>query len=249
MSELVSVITPCFKPGNSLLQTIASVQSQSYSNYEHIVIDDGSPGGFSEEVRNIASVDSRIKLIERKWNAGPAVTRNRGISEAKGRFIAFLDADDLWHPLKLEKQIKFMLKNNVALSYTSYEVFSATGKVLGCRVPPRQVTYFDILKSNRIGCLTAIYDTKLVGTMYMPNIQKRQDMGLWLSILKKSKTAQGLIDIPLARYRVGKSSLSAKKTSVLKYQWRIYREVEKLPLLSSMKYFAYYAYRGMTRKV
>lgn len=249
MSELVSVITPCFRAGESLLETIISVQSQSYSNYEHILIDDGTPGGFPDEIRAMASSDPRIKLIERKWNAGPAVSRNRGISEAKGRFIAFLDADDLWHPLKLEKQIEFMLERGIALSYTSYEVISTAGKVLGTRVPPEEVSYFDILKSNRIGCLTAIYDTQEVGIMYMPNILKRQDMGLWLSILKKSQIAKGITEMPLARYRVGKNSLSAKKVSVLKYQWRIYREVEKLPWLSSVKYFAHYAYRGVTRKI
>lgn len=232
-----------------MLETIASVQAQSYSNYEHILIDDGTPGGFSAEIREIAASDPKIKLIERKWNAGPAVSRNRGISEAKGRYIAFIDSDDLWHPKKLEKQVEFMRDKQLALSYTSYEVINSSGKVLGIRVPPAKLAYNDILKSNRIGCLTAIYDREIVGSMYMPNILKRQDMGLWLSILKKVKLAQGITEVPLARYRVGSGSLSSNKASVLKYQWRIYREVEKLPWLSSAKYFAHYAYRGLIRKI
>ncbi len=245
----VSIITPCYNPGIDLIKTIKSVQSQSYTDYEHLIIDDSSSVVMPEELRHIISSDPKVRFISRSWNAGPAVTRNRGISEAKGRFIAFLDSDDLWHPQKLEKQIEFMLERQLALSYTSYEVINSSGKVLGIRVPPAKLAYNDILKSNRIGCLTAIYDRKIVGTMYMPNILKRQDMGLWLSILKKVEIAQGITEVPLARYRVGNNSLSANKTSVLKYQWRLYREVEKLPWLSSVKYFAHYAYRGLIRKI
>lgn len=248
-SEFVSIITPCFNSGKELLETIKSVQGQKYENYEHLIVDDYSNSTLSSEIQLVISLDHKIRHIKRSWNAGPAVTRNRGIEEAKGRFIAFLDADDIWYPEKLEKQIKFMLDNDVALSYTSYDVIDQSGTIIGRRTPPPILTYFDILKSNQIGCLTAIYDTEKLGKVYMPNIAKRQDMGLWLKILKSGVNAIGLVDEPLAQYRIGAQSVSSKKTSVLKYQWRLYREVENLSFLRSLYYFSVYVYRGLTRKV
>lgn len=244
----VSIITPCFNSKKELLDTIRSVQDQTFRDYEHIIIDDSSDK-FDMDILSLIESDPRIRFIKRSWNAGPAVTRNRGIEEAKGRFIAFLDADDIWYPEKLEKQIKFMLDNDVALSYTSYDVIDQAGTIIGKRTPPSILNYFDILKSNQIGCLTAVYDTEKLGKVYMPNIAKRQDMGLWLKILKSGVNAIGLVNEPLAQYRIGAQSVSSKKTSVLKYQWRIYREVENLSFLQSLYYFSVYVYRGLTRKV
>ncbi|OLQ89957.1 glycosyl transferase [Vibrio ponticus] len=246
---LVSIITPCYNPDAKLLETIVSVQNQTFKDYEHIIVDDASSIEHSSDITRMIEDDPKIRFIQRSWNAGPAVTRNRAISEARGRFIAFLDADDVWHPEKLEIQVRFMLENKVYLSYTSYEVVDTMGKVLGQRVPPESLTYHDILKSNQIGCLTAIYDSEALGKVYMPNVAKRQDMGLWLDILKKIDRAYGLLEKPLARYRLGRNTVSSNKLSVLKYQWRIYREVEKLPLLKSLNYFRHYAYRGVTRKI
>ncbi|MEZ8658691.1 glycosyltransferase family 2 protein [Vibrio cyclitrophicus] len=246
---LVSIITPCFNPNLELIETIESVQKQTYSNYEHIIIDDCSLSTMPDELLKIIESDPKIKFVQRSWNAGPAVTRNRGIAEAQGNFIAFLDADDVWHASKLEKQLKFMLDKDVSLSYTSYEVFDTKGKVIGLRTPPLSLNYSDILKSNQLGCLTAMYSVDALGKVYMPNISKRQDMGLWLKILKMGVIAKRCDDKPLARYRVGSQSVSSNKLSVLKYQWRIYREVERLSLRSSIKYFGHYAFKGMTRKV
>lgn len=245
---IVSIITPCFNPDSNLINAIKSVQRQTFSSYEHIVIDDCSSADLVEEFSRYMSNDPKIRFIHRNWNAGAAVTRNRGISEAKGRFIAFLDADDMWHPQKLEKQIEFMLNENLALSYSAYEVINTRGDIIGVRTPPEQLTYDDLLKSNRIGCLTAIYDTSKLGKMYMPNILKRQDLGLWLKILKKERLAKGIINTPLAQYRVGCKSLSSNKLSVLKYQWRIYREVEHLSIVNSAKYFLFYAFYGIFKK-
>lgn len=246
---LVSIITPCFNPNLELIETIESVQKQTYSNYEHIIIDDCSTSNVPEELLRVIEADPKIKFVQRSWNAGPAVTRNRGIAEAKGNFIAFLDADDVWHASKLELQLQFMLENDVSFSYTSYEVFDTKGKVIGLRIPPASLTYTDILQSNQIGCLTAMYSVDTLGKVYMPNISKRQDMGLWLKILKTGVVARGFVDKPLARYRVGGKSVSSNKLGVLKYQWRIYREVERLSLRASIKYFGHYAFKGMTRKV
>ena len=246
---LVSIVTPCFNPDKEILSTISSVLKQSYSNFELLILDDASTTEKSKNFYELIYSDNRIKYIQRSWNAGAAVTRNRGIQESSGRFIAFLDADDLWHPNKLEEQIEFMLVNDLALSYIAYEVIDNKGKVLGLRTPPEMLTYNDVLKSNQIGCLTAMYDTEKLGKVFMPNIAKRQDMGLWLKILKTGVVARGIVDKPLARYRVGAKSLSSNKLSVLKYQWRIYRELERLPLIKSLGYFGHYAYKGLSRKV
>lgn len=249
MCDLVSVITPCYNSGVELLETIRSVRKQIYQNYEHIVVDDCSSKLISKEILDEISSDPKIVFIKREWNAGPAVTRNRGISTAKGRYIAFLDADDSWHPEKLQRQVSFMASSGSALSYTSYDVIDTRGKILGTRVPPKEISYNDVLKSNQIGCLTAMYDTSILGKVYMPNIAKRQDMGLWLRILKNSGPAKGIVDKSLARYRVGSNSVSSNKASVLKYQWRMYREVEQLPFRKSLFFFSHYAFRGITRKV
>ncbi|MCW8333625.1 glycosyltransferase family 2 protein [Vibrio paucivorans] len=246
---LVSIITPCFNPDEKLIESIVSVQNQSFQDYEHIIVDDFSSKPMSAELLKIIELDPKIRLITRSWNGGAAVSRNRGIQEARGRFIAFLDSDDLWHPKKLELQVAFMEGNNIALCYSSYEVIDSRGKVLGTRTPPSEMTYTDILKSNQIGCLTAIYDSRIIGKVYMPNISKRQDMGLWLKILRMGHVARGIVSQPLGRYRVGHTSLSSNKLNVLGYQWAIYRRVEKLPLLPSIKYFSAYAWKGLRRKV
>lgn len=249
MKPTVSIVTPVFNPDERFIDTLMSVRSQTFQDYEHLIIDDCSTVLFPLAVQDFIENDPKIKLIKRSWNGGPAVTRNRGIEAAQGRFIAFLDSDDLWHSEKLATQISFMQNQNLALSYTSYEVIDTRGKILGTRVPPTEMSYTDILKSNQIGCLTAIYDTHLVGKLFMPNILKRQDMGLWLKITKLGHTARALTGKPLARYTIGENTVSSNKLSVLKYQWRIYREVEKLSLFRSINYFRHYAYRGLIRKV
>ncbi|WP_108947135.1 glycosyltransferase family 2 protein [Shewanella halifaxensis] len=239
-NPLVSIITPSFNCSNSIFKTIDSVLNQTYQNWELLIADDCSSDNSCEVIEKFTALDSRIKLIRRDWNAGPAVTRNRAISEAKGRYIAFLDADDTWYPSKLEKQIAFMQSKNIALSYTSYRRVHEDGRELGVVNVPESVSYSDILKTNSIGCLTACYDTELLGKVYMPNIAKRQDLGLWLKILKRIDNAYALEGC-LADYYVGVSTVSSNKIAAAKYQWRIYREVEKLPLLKAAYYFVSYA--------
>jgi len=247
-NPLVSIITPSFNCGVSVAKTIESVLSQSYQNWEMLISDDFSSDDSCEVIQEFIARDSRIKLIKRSWNAGPAVTRNRAISCAKGRYIAFLDADDTWYPLKLEKQIKFMQKKDIALSYTSYRRVHEDGREIGFMNVPEFVTYYDTLKTNSIGCLTACYDTEKLGKVYMPNISKRQDLGLWLKILKKIDKAYGLEEC-LADYYVGVSTVSSNKVTAAKYQWRVYREVEKLPFRMSAYYFAYYAYNAIRNRL
>lgn len=243
----VSIITPCYNSNQELIDTIKSVQAQSFKDYEHIIIDDCSNKPFSQELLEIIDNDPKIIFIKRSWNAGPAVTRNRGISEAKGKYIAFLDADDTWLPDKLEKQIAFMEETQCPLSYTNYDVVDEDGKHLGTRKAPTELPYNELIRVNRIGCLTAMYNTEICGKQYMPNILKRQDYGLWLQITKKFGPAKG-IDEVLAKYRSSKNSLSGNKFKILKYQWRLYREIEKLSLTKSLYCLVNHAWNGISRK-
>ncbi len=183
----VSIITPSFMSEKFIAQTIKSVLSQSYKYWEMIIVDDISPDNSNKIIESYCNRDNRIKLIKLDKNSGPAIARNTAIKNANGRYIAFLDADDLWEANKLEKQIKFMKEKDCALSYSYYKTMSENGDLLEkVLAPPLKLSYDDLLKTNYIGCLTAIYDTKKVGKVYMPLIKKRQDYGLWLKILKNT---------------------------------------------------------------
>lgn len=244
---LVSIITPSYNCSKTIVKTIKSVISQSFSDWEMIIVDDNSNDSSCLIIQSFIEQDSRIKLIKQSWNAGPAIVRNIAIEHAQGRFIAFLDSDDQWHSNKLTKQIAFMMEKNIALSYTSYNRLDSTGKILGEYHPKLQVSYNDMLKSNRIGCLTAIYDTDKLGKVYMPNIAKRQDLGLWLKILKNIDYAWGIDDVLADYLAVQPNSVSSDKRTAAKYQWRLYREVEKLNFRESLYYFCFYAYLGFKK--
>jgi glycosyltransferase involved in cell wall biosynthesis len=243
---LVSIVMPLFNSSGFVSRAIDSVFAQTYQGWELIIIDDCSNDGSYEIADKYAKKDKRVKLIRLAENKGSAVTRNFGIENAKGRFIAFLDSDDMWVPQKLEKQIKFMNNKGAVLSYTAYQKIDEQGNPGGVVHVPLRVSYTDTLKSNRIGCSTAIYDAEKLGKLYMPDIRRRQDQGLWLKILKKGYAAYG-IDEPLTFYRVRQDSISGNKIKTLKDQWRIYREIEQLSLLKSIYYFMHYAYNGFKK--
>jgi teichuronic acid biosynthesis glycosyltransferase TuaG len=239
MNNIVSIITPSYNSEKFIRDTIESVLFQTYKNWEMIIVDDVSPDNSNEIIEKYSKKDSRIKLIKLEKNSGPAVARNRAIQEAKGRYIAFLDADDLWKPEKLEKQIKFMEEKNCALSYSTYETMSEEGVLQNKYInPPLKISYKDLLKSNYIGCLTAIYDTQKIGKVYMPNISKRQDYGLWLKILRKTHFAYGM-DESLAVYRIRSNSVSSNKFKLLKFNYKLFKEHEGFSTLKSLYYLGW----------
>jgi teichuronic acid biosynthesis glycosyltransferase TuaG len=240
MSDLVSIITPTFNSKKFLKTTYESISRQSYKDWEWIVVDDCSSDNTVEILSQIALGDDRVKVYFNDVNSGAAVSRNKAISDARGRFIAFLDSDDVWHDTKLEIQLNFMLENNVAFSYMPYQVIDEEGNKIGFRGVPKRLTYSDLLKKPSIGCLTAMYDSQLLGKMYMPNTRKRQDLGLWLSILKNVDYAYAS-NHALAQYRVHSDSISSNKLSAAKFTWRLYRDVENMNLLRASYYFCYYA--------
>lgn len=243
---LVSIINPLYNASNWLEATVNSVLSQTVQDWEMIIVDDCSSDHSYKLACELSEEDTRIKVFQLKKNAGAAAARNKAINEAKGRFIAFLDSDDLWHPHKLEKQINFMLKNNYAFSYTAYEKINEEGKVIGHVGAPMRLNYKQLLMTNEIGCLTAIYDTEILGKVYMPTETKREDYATWLSILKKIDYAYGMPE-SLGQYRVYANQSSAKKSKMAKENWNLYRNIENLSFIKSIYYFSHYSIRGVLR--
>ncbi|KAA6310586.1 putative teichuronic acid biosynthesis glycosyltransferase TuaG, partial [termite gut metagenome] len=224
IKDLVSIITPTYNSSQFIKETINSILNQSYTNWELLITDDCSTDNSIEIISQYAQQDSRIKLFCLSENSGAGIARNNSIKYAKGRFIAFCDSDDKWLPEKLEKQVAFMLKHEYALVYSSYFTCTENGKLEGKVLCRPEVSYYDLVKENCIGCLTAMYDTKRLGKIYMPTIRKRQDWALWLITLKQCRYAYGILD-PLAIYRLRRNSLSSNRLNLISYNIKIYRDV------------------------
>lgn len=243
---VVSVITPLYNCAVFVAETIRSVQAQTVADWEMIVVDDCSTDDSAVVVRSFAEDDSRIKLISLGENSGPAVARNTGIESALGRFMAFIDSDDQWLPRKLEKQLDFMDANGYRITHTRYAIItesgSRTNKVVS---PPDRLSYEDMLKSNQMGCLTVMYDAERLGKVYMPLIRRRQDYGLWLKLLKIESFAWCLPDT-LALYRNRIGSVSKNKMEMMRYNWRLYRDMEKLSVLKSGYYLGWNIVRKLS---
>lgn len=221
---LVSIITPSYNSAEFIAETINSILSQTYTNWELLITDDCSMDESCRIIRDYAAQDSRIQLFVLSKNSGAGVARNHSIQKAKGRFIAFCDSDDCWYPEKLEKQLAFMVEKQCGLSYTSYMTCNEEGLLLGIVVCVSRINYNSLKRDDGIGCLTAVYDTEKVGKVYLPDLRKRQDWGLWLRILSKCKVAYGMKE-PLAIYRIRNNSISHNKYSLIKYNVRIYCDV------------------------
>ena len=243
---LVSVIMPNYNSAKYVKNTIESVLSQTYHNWELIFVDDCSTDNSLDIVR--AFEDERIKIYSTEKNSGAATARNIAIDKACGDWIAFLDSDDLWMPEKLEKQIEYMHNNSVAFSYTDYDVIDEDSRVISTFKPHLDVCgYKDILKHNHIGCLTAVYNAVKLGKVFMPtDAIKREDLACWLRILKSGETAHCLHEC-LAQYKVHSNSVSSNKFKMIKYQWQVYRKVEKLGIFSSIYYLAHWAILGFVK--
>lgn len=246
MSGKVSIITPMYNSAGTISQTIESAVSQSYTDWELLLIDDCSTDNSLEIAKKYQARDSRIKVLKLDSNSGAAKARNTGIKESIGRYIAFLDSDDLWSPEKLKTQIEFMKVNQCSFSFTAYNKITESGKYLHRVGVPKKVSYKGLLKTNVVGCFTAIYDTNHFGKVLMPNIRKRQDFGLWLRLLKKTPYGYG-INKSLGYYRVMSESVSSNKMNTAMYNWTLYRHVENLSFISSCYYFAHYAVKGVVR--
>lgn len=233
MKHLVSIITPTYNSERFISETIEAIQKQTYQNWELLITDDCSTDNTVKIIKEYQKTDERIRLFELKENGGAGVARNNSIKEANGRFIAFCDSDDVWEKNKLRKQVTFMLKTQCNLSFSSYDIVDESGNPKGGVKALGKVTYKIMLRNNYIGCLTAVYDTQKIGKVYMPTIRKRQDWALWLKVLRKGKVAYGLEE-SLAVYRDRSNSISTNKLEMLKYNWSIYKDVEKFSFIHSV---------------
>lgn len=242
--QLVSIIMPSYNSADTIAKSIESVQKQDYAHWELLITDDCSSDRTVEIVRQLASQDPRISIEVNSVNSGAGFSRNQSINRSSGKYIAFLDADDLWLPNKLSIQVAFMDETNSLFSYTAYQKFSDAG-LGGVIVPPPRVTYSELLRGSVIGCLTAMFNAEVLGRQTMPLIRKRQDMGLWLKLLKICHEAQCIPEV-LAQYRTD-SGMSQNKLSAAKYQWRLYRDVVGLNLSKSVWYFGWYAINGFIK--
>ena len=243
MNDLVSIITPCYNAERFIRETIGSVISQTYANWEMIIIDDCSKDSSAEIIKEYAAKDSRIKYLKTEKPSGsPTLPRNIGIQNAQGRYIAFLDADDIYCPNKLENQLKYF-DEKVAIVFSNYEKIRFDGSRNNRIITaPNIVTYSKLLQSGYIGCCTMIYDTTKTGLMQFRHIGQ-EDYVFELEILKKGYIAVNTNTVE-SLYRIVVNSRSAQKIEMAKRQWSVLRNVENLPFLKALYYFCHYAIKG-----
>lgn len=246
---LVSIITPVYNAERFLSETIKSVINQTYKNWELLLVDDCSKDNSQSIIKEFQKVENRIRYIKLANNSGASVTRNTGIKNAKGRFIAFVDSDDIWEPNKLEIQIKYMLDKKLGFTFTSYRYMKENGtKTNKVAKAPIKINYDGLLKNTIIGCSTVVVDRKIIGDFLMPLVKKGQDTATWLMILRSQEYAYGIEDV-LVDYRLVGNSLSSNKINALKRTWNTYRNVEKLNIFKSTYVFCFYVFNAIKKRL
>lgn len=239
-----SIIMPCHNGKQYLGEAIKSVLAQTYGCWELLIVDDCSTDGSVDVIQEFMKKDSRIKLFcTAKASGSPTEPRNIGIQHAQGRFIAFLDCDDMWMPTKLEKQLPLFANEKTAVVFSYYEKMTADGERNNRIITsPAKVAYSTLLKGNCIGNLTGAYDTRKTGKVFQKNI-RHEDFVMWLSILSQGWVAENTNTCE-AVYREQKNSVSGNKLRVLSWVWNIYRNELGLSVIKSMYYFVFYAVRA-----
>jgi glycosyltransferase involved in cell wall biosynthesis len=248
-SPLVSIVTPCYNAEIYIAQAIESVIAQTFTSWEMLIVDDCSSDNSNTIIQAYCREDTRIKCYATEKSSGsPAVPRNIGIEKAQGRFIAFLDSDDMWLPTKLEEQIPLFANVDTAIAYSYYEKMDAVGKRNNRIIKSADLTtYKELLKENIIGNVTAMYDIQKVNKMYFEQVG-HEDYLLWLTILKKGYVARNTNTVT-ALYRISAYSVSANKLKAARWTWKIYRQREHLSLLRSVYYFLQYAVRTFLKSL
>lgn len=251
MQDKVSIITPSWNSEKYIKETIESVQNQTYQNWEMIIVDDCSSDKTVEIVEKVSKSDPRIRVLKQYVNGGAAKARNRSLQESTGRYVAYLDADDIWKPTKLEKQVQFMKEYNCGFSCTSYEVINDEGNSLNKEIHMLPVVdYVGFLTNNLLQTVGIMVDTSIIdkGYLIMPNIRRRQDAATWLQILKAGYKCYGIYEV-LAEYRRTENSLSSNKLKAVKGIWSLYRDIEQLSLPFSCYCFVRYAILAIWKRI
>lgn len=246
----ISIISAAYNAELYIKNTYDSINNQENQNWEWLVTDDCSTDATWNILQDLAAKDPRVKIASNLVNSGAAVSRNNSLARITGEFIAFIDSDDIWLPGKLTKQLDFMGEDK-DFSFTAYELINATGVKLGVKVDSNQVgsfSYEDMLqKKATMGCSTVLLRSSAFFDLTMPLIRTGQDYAFWLKLLKTGKRAYVLSE-PLTQYRILPNSISRNKFKKAKRQWQIYREIEKLGLITSGICFMFYAWRAVFKK-
>ena len=252
MSDLISIIVPVYNVENFIVETMDSVLAQTYHNWELLLIEDCSSDSTVTLIQQYMerTGDSRIRLIRQPSNMGAARARNRGLKEASGRYISYLDADDLWEPEKLEKELAFMKEKGAAFAFTGYEFADETGKGMGKVVHvPEKLTYKQALSNTTIFTTTVMFDLeKLPREQLEMPVMKSEDTALWFRVLRSGVTAYGL-DENLVRYRRAGKSLSSNKLEAIRRIWNLYRRAEGMNVINSAWHFCFWALRAVKRRI
>ena len=244
--KLVSIITPVYNSEKYLSQTVESVLSQTYTDWEMLIVNDGSSDSSLEIANAYSAKDPRIKVFLQE-NKGSAAARNNGIRHAQGRYIALLDADDLWEPWFLKQQLSLMHEKNCQLVYGAHKrIGSNNEELLQPFIPPKRIYYRDLLRTCSITCLTGLYDTVPYGKVYLHEEFRslRDDYVYWLTILRQCGVAYGNQGV-VGSYRMLDTSLTAHKFKMIGPQYRVYRKVEKLGVIRSLYYLCCWAVNGL----
>ncbi|WP_417884628.1 glycosyltransferase family 2 protein [Zunongwangia sp.] len=222
VSELASIIMPAYNSADYIEESIRSVINQQYQNWELIIVNDCSTDTTKNIIEKFTFLDKRIKYLNNVNNIGAGKSRNRALKIASGRYITFLDSDDIWKPQKLSIQIETIKKENVSVVFSSYERIDEKGNFYLKGVKAiKLLSYKKLLKHNYIGNLTGLYDASKIGVVLQPEMRKRQDWAMWLIVLQKAKKAIGIQE-SLAVYRVRKISVSSNKLTLIKYNFNVY---------------------------
>lgn len=236
--SLVSIIMPAYNCSDFVGITLDSIIAQTYQNWEVIVVDDCSTDNTAEVVKDYMKRESRIKFHKLDKNSGAAIARNKAIDMANGKYMAFLDSDDVWVAEKLQKQISFMKNNDYNFTCTSYTKIDEQGNYLNKTIKAKNKSAYNDLLKTCPGNSTVIYDAEKLGKYKIPNIKKRNDYVMWLQVIKKEKYLYGL-DEPLGSHRIRGGAISSNKPSLLGFHWKVYREIEHLSLIKS-SYLIFY---------
>lgn len=239
---------PCYNAARFIAQSIESVQAQTFTDWELLITDDYSSDNSVDIVKQYCAKDKRINLLESKEHHGIAETRNMSIQRAKGRFIAFLDSDDVWKSDKLEKQIGYMFEHGVAFTYSSYEVIDEQGNLKKMVPDSGVMNYNKYLRNTIICCGTVMLDRQIIGDFLTPIIATSEDMSLWLKIMKRGYDAYP-VPGPLHQYRIRPGSASSNKFKASRDVWRVYRNIEKLSWLSAAVNFICYSFNAVKKHV
>ena len=224
--KTVSIIMPSYNTASYIANSIRSVLGQTYANWELIIVDDCSTDKTDEVVKPFLT-DKRIKYLKNDKNSGAAITRNYALRQAKGQWVAFLDSDDLWHPQKLEKQIKFMTENHYNFSYTNYQEIDEQGQLLGRLITgPKHISKWGMYQFCWPGCLTVMYNAEKTGLIQIEDIKKNNDYAMWLEVIKYADCY--LLPEDLAQYRKRKNSISRHSyITLVKWHYKLFRQAQK----------------------